>query len=108
MATKKDSNVLITNFLKAYKAKYGTAPTNFNRYAKKWGFTDMLDDLGFERSNQIIEYFFELTTSHDAEVLLRNYGSYNESYEEAQADAAKRAVLAEETRKRVEEYRARK
>ena len=109
MATKKDnSNSLLNYFLKAYKARYSETPANFNRYAKKWGFADMLEDLGFERGVQIIDYFFELSVSHDVDTLFKHYGTYNESYEAAEVDRQKRAQLAIETQKRVEEYRARR
>lgn len=107
MATKKeDGTSLINYFLKKYKEQYGTTPTNFNRYAKKWGFTDMFNDLGYNRSSTIIDYFFELSVAHDADTLLKNYGNYNEAFEEAEKDKAKRAELAEETKRRVAEYRA--
>lgn len=107
MATK-DVNALLTYFLKVYKQRYGVAPSNFNRYAKKWGFSDMLSDLGFDRSRELIDYFFESSGPHTAEVLLREYGDYNESFEAAIKDKQKRSELALETKRRVQAYRAAK
>jgi len=104
----KDVNALLTYFVKVYKQHYGAAPTNFNRYAKKWGFTDMLTDLGFDRTTELIDYFFESTGPHNVESLLREYGDYNESFEAALKDKQKRNELAIETQRRVQAYRAAK
>lgn len=97
-------NALISLYEKLYKDKYGRKPT-INRYKDKWGFTDMLKDLGQAEAIAIVEYYFETPRpGHPLVQLFRNYELMSKIKHEKAQDEAKRAELREETEKRVKEW----
>jgi hypothetical protein len=98
-------NALMTKFIQLYEDKYGTKP-KFNRNTEKWGFGDMIEDLGAETFSTL-EYYFTLRRYHSSQDLLRNYHDINEWMVEDSQDEVERRRLAVETNKRVEEHRAR-
>lgn len=98
-------NALMTKFIQLYTDKYGQAP-RFNRHTEKWGFDYMLDDLGVE-SLAVLEYYFTLKRNHTSQDFLRNYHEISVWRREDEEDTANRRKLAEETKTRVEEHRAR-
>lgn len=98
-------NALMTKFIKLYEDKYGQKP-KFNRNTEKWGFEYMLTDLGAE-AQATLEYYFTLRRFHTSQDLLRNYHEVNQWRVEDIEDEANRRLLAEQTKQRVEEYRAR-
>jgi hypothetical protein len=89
---------------KNYEAKHGRKP-RYNRYSAKWGMFDVLDDLGVERSAQIIEYYFHTGTEHSLEFFYKNYDKLDFAETQISADRKRRATILEETRRRVEEAR---
>jgi hypothetical protein len=98
-------NALMTKFIQLYEDKYGQKP-KFNRHTEKWGFEYMLDDLGID-AQATLEYYFTLKRNHTSQDFLRNYHEIGEWRREDEDDEANRRKLAEETKQRVEEHRAR-
>lgn len=97
-------NALITLFINSYKAKYGYAP-NINRYREKWGFQDMMNDLGYARAKEIIEFYFTTNrVGHPVIELFRNYDRLNDLEQELALDAIKRLELRRQTEQRVREW----
>lgn len=95
---------LITLYENQYKAKYGSKPS-LNRHRDKWGFQDMLEDLGYDDARDVIMYYFEMKhIGHPLQTLLRNYDRYHQIKEERKEDRARRLELREKTLKRVEEF----
>lgn len=97
-------NALMSQYIKLYKDKYGVAP-KFNRYTEKWGFDYLLEDLGSD-AQSVIDYYFTLRKQHSSQDLLRNYQEINQWRIEDAEDEENRRKLAQETKARVEEYRA--
>lgn len=98
-----NANALITLYIKCYTEKYSRKP-NINRYRIKWGFQDMVEDLGYQRSREVVEYYFRTGRSgHPTDFLLMNYEKISEVYEEKQEDERKRAELRKQTEQRVKE-----
>ena len=98
-------NALMTKFIQLYTDKYGVKP-KFNRNTEKWGFGDMVDDLGID-TLPTLEYYFTLKRNHAPIDLLRNYHEIDEWRIEDEEDEVNRRKLAIETKKRVEEHRER-
>jgi len=99
----KQANALITLFVQQYTEHYNKAPSDFNRYKSKWGFLAMLEDLGYELSQEVIKYYFKTgRQGHGADFLFHNYEKIAGFYKERTEDEERRRILREETRKRVE------
>lgn len=97
------ANALITKYVKQYTAKYGTAPL-INRYRDKWGFTDMINDLGKVDASKVIDYYFHLTKDHNLIDLFRSYDELHRNRLADEEDARQVAQLEKETAKRVKEW----
>jgi hypothetical protein len=105
--TQQQIHALISLYLKNYKAKYGRDPLNFNRYRDKWGFQGMIEDLGVERAKEVIDWYFSARSAgHSTQYLANNYDKINLRMREREEDEINRKKLMEESRKRVEEWRA--
>ncbi|XAO35249.1 hypothetical protein SEA_FRANCOB_53 [Streptomyces phage Francob] len=98
-----NANALITLYIQCFTEKYSRKP-NINRYRVKWGFQDMVEDLGYQRCREVVEYYFKTgRQGHQIEFLLMNYEKISEVYEEKQEDERKRAELRKQTEERVKE-----
>lgn len=101
----KHANALITLFISKYEEKHKRAP-QINRYKQKWGFQDMVTDIGYEKSKEVIEHYFGLRKAdHPVQTLLYNYDQYARVIEEKAKDRAERHALRAETKKVVEGMR---
>lgn len=97
-------NALMTKYIQLYEDRYGVKP-KFNRYTEKWGFENMLEDLGFE-AMPTLEYYFTLARRvHTTSELLRGYPEFNEWRTQDIEDEENRRLLAIKTKERVEEHR---
>jgi hypothetical protein len=80
-------------------------PPSMNRYQQKWGFQDMLDDLGYDDARAVIDYYFELKIpGHPVLTLFKRYDEMHRFQEEEAADRELRLALREKTRLRVQKY----
>lgn len=106
MATPKEAHTLVSYFGKQYKAKYGIEP-RVNRYKARWGFDAMLMDMKVEDCKSLLDYYLQTASpnGHDLEWLFYNYEKLAEAKEKTDADRAALAVLREQSRARVEEWR---
>lgn len=102
----KQGHALISLFLKTYKAKYKRDPMNFNRFRDKWGFQSMIEDVGIDRSKEIIVYFFSTNNyGHPVSYLFRNYDSINARITEMEEDDIRRKQMLKESEERVKQWR---
>lgn len=100
----KHGNALVTLFIKLYTEKYSAAP-KLNRYKAKWGFQSMVEDLGYERSQEVVHYYFRTSKQgHPVEFLHMNYEKIADYNEERKRDEAMRAELRRQTEQQVKEY----
>ena len=105
MAVKQDNRTyaLIDLYALLYSDKYKKKPT-VNKYRDKWGFLDMIDSVGYERSVKITKYYFSLDRAgHPLNWLFNNFDKLDEGLSMRDADRQKRATLREQTAKRMEE-----
>jgi len=107
--TKRDeqlAHALITYFSSRYQTTHGRPPL-INRYKEKWAFLDMLADLGYDQSKAVIDFYLDQAlVDHPLLHLFRNYEHLARVLREMEEDALRRAELREETKARVEEWRA--
>lgn len=99
----KQGNALVTLFINLYTEKYGAAP-RLNRYKAKWGFQSMVEDLGYEMAQEVINYYFRTgKQGHPVEFLHMNYERIAEYNEERKRDEKMREELRRETEQRMKE-----
>lgn len=105
LTTNQQAYALISLFEKHYDKQYGRKP-QVNRHRDKWGFQDMVEDLGYEGAQEIIAYYFQLKkyVGHPVQGLLRNYDQFARIRQERAEDEANRLRLRAETKKRVEAF----
>lgn len=97
------ANALITQYVRLYKEKHGTAPV-VNRYRDKWGFQNMIEDLGKDDAVKVVVYYFSLTKIHDLIDLFRSYDELHKNRLADEEDRRRVAQLEKETAQRVKEY----
>lgn len=96
----------INVFSKSFAQRYGHTP-NINRYTAKFNMMDILQGMSYEELVALIEYYFNISTNHSIQDFAANYDKLIELKQEAQKDAAARAKMREETRRRVEQFEQR-
>ncbi len=104
MAAKQDTRPyqLIDLFVLVYQTKYGKKPT-VNKYRDRWGFTDMIDSIGYERSVEVVKYFLSIDRpTHTLVWLFNNFDRLDEQIKVRDEDRKRRAKMLSETKKRVE------
>jgi hypothetical protein len=109
MATRaQQAHALGSHFNKLHKATLGyDYKGNFHR--EKWGYQDMLDDLGEKRAKAVIEWYFKTDRRvYEPSDLHRNYDRLAEAMDDYAADVEHQKQLMEATRIRVEEFRKRR
>lgn len=100
----KQANALITLYVNLYNDKYGRGP-QVNRYREKWGFLSMIEDLGYQRAQEVVTYYFNTgRVGHPVQQLLFNYDKLDKVMREIADDEAKRAEIRAATEKRVREW----
>jgi len=105
---KKQTHALVTKFVNNYVDKYGRAPAKFNRYRDQWGFQGMIEDLGYERAEAVVDYYFRTgRVGHPVQHLMYNYDNLNNIMLEMEEDAEKRLLLRKETEERVKAWKER-
>lgn len=103
MTQQQKANALISHYIKLYKAKYKKEPV-INRNRDKWGFMDMLTDLGEQDTYAAVDYYFDTSRAgHPLKALFSNYDVLHKRRMDKIADAAEREKIMKKTRQVVEE-----
>lgn len=93
---------LVSLYITLYKKKYNKQPI-VNRYREKWAMQDVIDTFGFDRSKQLIEYYFECSKpGHPLNWFLYNFDRLNEIMIKSKEDVEHRKTLRNQTRLLVE------
>lgn len=101
----KQANALVTLFIKEYTDKYKTGPSTLNRYREKWAFQDMVTDLGYERAQEVVQYYFRTGKSgHPVQWFIYHYEELNNIMKELEKDKLDQARWAKETEERVRKW----
>lgn len=105
MAGKQDNRpyALIDLYVLLYTERYKKKPL-VNKFRDRWGFTDMIDTVGYDRSVEILKFYFAIDrASHNLSALFNNFDKLDESLRIRDEDRAKRAILRKQTKQRMEE-----
>lgn len=108
MATKSQkAHALAAYFAAQYELATGRK-YHGNVFRDKWGYQDMLDDLGETTSKKVIDWYFK--TSRDEftpQDLHRNYDRLYEAMDDHARDMEMRQAALDKTREAVERFRNR-
>ena len=97
---------MVTYFVDKFKERYAVKPT-VNRYAGRWGFDSLLEDMSTSEARDLVDYYFSTisTNGHSLEWFFYNYDKLAVAMEAARADEQANAVIRERTKRRTEEWR---
>ena len=102
MANEKQPYILISLYLSLYKERYNKSLT-VNKFREKWAMQDVIDSVGYDRSVELLKYYFKTNKSgHPLNFFYNNFDRIDQLEKEIQKDKAVRSVLLEETKKMVE------
>mgnify|MGYP003295976712 CR=1 FL=1 len=102
------AHALGSYFTKVHQQRLGYAYRG-NIHREKWGYQDMIEDLGEKKSKAVIDWYFKTDRRvYEPADLHRNYDKLLEAMEDHERDTAKQEKAMEATRIRVEEFRKRR
>jgi len=102
VANEKQPYILISLYLSLYKERYNKSLT-VNKFREKWAMQDVIDSVGYDRSVELLKYYFKTNKSgHPLNFFYNNFDRIDQLEKEIQKDKAVRSVLLEETKKMVE------
>lgn len=107
MTPKQRPYILLSLYVSLFDKKYGRKP-EVNRNRDKWGFADMIDDLGMDRAREVVEWYFETDSNHSLRGLFSTYDRMSRQMDEDAADKVALAELRLATKSKVEEFRRKK
>ena len=81
---------------------YSTKPT-INRYKEKWAMQDVIDSIGFERSKNVLYYYFETGKSrHPLNFFYNNFERIEDMMIQIKEDKVRNTRVLQETKNRME------
>ena len=99
----KQAYALVSLYIALYKNKYNKQPI-VNRYREKWAMQDVIDTVGFERSKELLEYYFKCSkVGHPLNWFLYNFDRLDDVLIKSQEDVERRKELREQTKSLVEQ-----
>jgi hypothetical protein len=99
----KQAYALVSLYISLHKSKYNKQPL-VNRYREKWAMQDVIDTVGFERSKELLEYYFKCNKiGHPLNWFLYNFDRLDEVLVKSKADVERRKELREQTKSLVEQ-----
>ena len=102
MANSKEPYILLTLYQNLYKDKYNKAVT-INKFREKWAMQDVIDSVGYERSKDLLIYYFKTSKSgHPLNFFFYNFDKIDYLKAEIEKDITNRRALREATKKMVE------
>lgn len=107
MTPKQKPHILLTLYVSLFQDTYGYKP-DINRNRDKWGFADMIEDLGMDRAREVIEWYFDSDVVHSLRGLFNSYDKISAEIDAEAADKKRLAELRQATKSKVEEFRRRR
>jgi hypothetical protein len=85
-----------------YKERYNKSLT-INKFREKWAMQDVIDSVGYDRSVELLKYYFKTNKSgHPLNFFYNNFDRIDQLEKDIKKDKAVRSVLLGETKKMVE------
>jgi len=102
VANEKQPYILISLYLSLYKERYNKSLT-INKFREKWAMQDVIDSVGYDRSVELLKYYFKTNKSgHPLNFFYNNFDKIDQLEKDIKKDKAVRSVLLGETKKMVE------
>lgn len=99
----KQPHALISLYAKLYNEKYGKSVV-INRYKEKWAMMDVIESIGYERAQELIEYYFRTKKQgHPIQWFFLNFERLDDMLTKVTLDEERRNMLLLQTKKMVEE-----
>jgi len=103
VAVNKEPYILLSLYSNLYEGLYNTKPT-INRYKEKWAMQDVIDSIGFERSKDVLYYYFKTGKNrHPLNFFYNNFERIEDMMKQIEEDKINRARLSQETKRMVED-----
>ena len=103
MAVNKEPYILLSIYSNLYEGMYNSKPT-INRYKEKWAMQDVLDSIGFERSKNVLYYYFKTGKNrHPLNFFYNNFDRIENMMIQIKEDKINRSRLLQETKRMVED-----
>lgn len=103
MAVNKEPYILLSLYSNLYEGLYNTKPT-INRYKEKWAMQDVIDSIGFERSKDVLYYYFKTGKNrHPLNFFYNNFERIEDMMKQIEEDKINRVRLSQETKRMVED-----
>ena len=103
MAVNKEPYILLSIYSSLYEEIYKVRPT-INRYKEKWAMQDVIDSIGFDRSKDVLIYYFQTGKNrHPLNFFYNNFERIEDMMMQIKEDKANRSRMLKETKKMVEE-----
>jgi len=103
----KDEAKLAYSLVSLYCALYKEAykkPAIVNKYREKWAMQDVIDSVGYDRSKELLEYYFKTTRSgHPLQWFFYNFEKLDLTLSQTQEDKTRRELIRSKTKFMVEE-----
>ena len=94
---------LVSLYCALYKETYKKPPI-VNKYREKWAMQDVIDSVGYDRSKEILEYYFKITKSgHPLQWFFYNFEKLDLTLSQTQEDKTRRELIRSKTKFMVEE-----
>jgi hypothetical protein len=95
---------LLDLYSSQYLNKYGR-PCTVNKYRDKWAMLDVIDSVGFDRSQYLLSYYFSLSNKagHTLQWFLYNFDRLDDMLKKHEEDIKRRAMIREKTKEMVKE-----
>lgn len=100
----KPAYALLEVFSKSYLDRY-SQPCQINKYRDKWAMLDLIDSVGYDRSVELIHYYFKTTSNsrHSLNWFMYNFDRLDDMLKKIKEDNQRRAKIRETTRKMMED-----
>jgi hypothetical protein len=103
VAVNKEPYILLSLYSNLYEGLYNTKPT-INRYKEKWAMQDVIDSIGFERSKDVLYYYFKTGKNrHPLNFFYNNFERIEDMMKQIEEDKINRVRLSQETKRMVED-----
>ena len=94
---------LVSLYCALYKETYKKPPI-VNKYREKWAMQDVIDSVGYDRSKELLEYYFKITKSgHPLQWFFYNFEKLDLTLSQTQEDKTRRELIRNKTKFMVEE-----
>lgn len=95
------AQILLSKYVASYTKVHGRKPV-INRYTAKWGMLDVLESLDYDRTVEVMEYYFKTGGDHSLQVFYKTFDKLDNNLTIRDIDRKSRAKILEETKQRVE------